>query len=39
MLGLGFVPNAKVGVRDEEHVLGQLGSYLCQDMSELLQRI
>ena len=39
MLGWYLVPNAKVGVGDEEHLLGQLGSYVCQDMSQLHQRI
>ena len=37
MLGWYLVPNAKDGVCDEEHLPGQLGSYLCQDMSQLLQ--
>ena len=39
MLGWYLFPNTKVGVRDEEHLLGQLGSYLCQDLSQLLQQI
>ena len=39
MLGWYLIPNAKAVSRDEEHLPGQLGSELCQDLSQWLQRI
>ena len=39
MLGWYLIPNAKAGSRDEEHLPRQLGSELCQNMSQWLQRI